>query len=57
VSLSNFNAISAKDFEVICDYSKAINNQSLLVPELKRFPKSVKNVKINQQRIEFIILE
>jgi hypothetical protein len=57
VSLSDFNTISAKDFEIICDYSKAINEQSLLVPELEQFPESVKNVKINQQRIEFIITE
>ncbi len=57
VSLSNYNTISVKDFVVVCDYNKAINNQSLLVPELEIFPKVVKNVKINQQRIEFIILK
>ncbi|MFD2292739.1 CdaR family protein [Mariniflexile gromovii] len=57
VSLSNFNSISAKDFRVVCDYSKVVNNQSLLVPELEKFPKSAKNVKIKQQRIEFIIIE
>lgn len=57
VSLSNFNGISAKDFKVVCDFSKAINNQSLLVPEIERFPETVKNIKINQQRIEFIIIE
>ncbi|MDO7172833.1 YbbR-like domain-containing protein [Mariniflexile sp. AS56] len=57
VSLSNFNSVSAKDFKVVCDYSHAVNNQSLLVPELDTFPKSTKNVKIKQQRIEFIIIE
>ena len=57
VSLSNFNKITAKDFKVICDYSKVINNQTLLVPELERFPSMVKYAKVNQQRIEFIILK
>ncbi|CAH8294791.1 YbbR-like protein [Mariniflexile fucanivorans] len=57
ISLSNFNNISAKDFKVVCDYSNAVNNQSLLVPELVEFPKSAKNVKIKQQRIEFIIIK
>lgn len=57
VSLSHFNSISAKDFKVVCDYSKVVNNQPLLVPELDTFPKSAKYVKIKQQRIEFIILE
>ncbi|WP_308992133.1 YbbR-like domain-containing protein [Mariniflexile litorale] len=57
VSLSNFNSISAKDFNVICNYSNAVNNQSILVPELEKFPETAKNVKIKQQRIEFIIIE
>lgn len=57
ISLNNFKSISTKDFRVICDYSKVINNQSLLVPELMDFPRLAKNIKINQQRIEFIIIE
>jgi len=57
VSLDDFKTISQNDFKVVCDYSKVINNQSLLVPELEKFPKTVKNAKINKQRIEFIILE
>ncbi|WP_372755292.1 YbbR-like domain-containing protein [Mariniflexile sp.] len=57
VSLSDYKKVGAKDFEVVCDYSKAISNQSLLVPELNVFPNLVKNVKINQQRIEFIIIK
>ena len=57
VSLSNFSSIKIKDFKVVCDYDKAANNQSILIPELVRFPKLVKNTKISQQRIEFIITE
>ena len=57
MSLDDFKTISQNDFKVVCDYSKVINNQSLLVPELEKFPKTVKNAKINKQRIEFIILE
>lgn len=57
VSLSNFNSITSKDFSVVCDYEKTTDNQSVLIPELKKFPKTVKNTKINQQRIEFIITE
>lgn len=57
VSLDNFNAISPLDFKVVCDYNSIVNNQSLLVPELVEFPEVVKNIKINQQRIEFIKIE
>lgn len=57
VSLSNFKSVKSKDFKVVCDYSKVTTNQSVLIPELVKSPKTVKNVKINQQRIEFIITE
>ncbi|GAA4885549.1 hypothetical protein GCM10023311_05350 [Flaviramulus aquimarinus] len=55
VSLSNFKSITSKDFKVICDYAKTNENQSFLAPELAKTPDIVKNAKISQQRIEFII--
>ncbi len=57
VSLSNFNSVKIKDFKVVCDYNKIDENQSFLIPELVKSPKSIKKSKINQQRIEFIITE
>ena len=57
VNLSNFNSVKSKDFKVVGDYSKVGENQSFLIPELVKFPKSVKKSKIHQQRIEFIITE
>ena len=55
ISLNNFSSVTNKDFKVVCDYTKAMDNQSLLVPELVKFPKTAKNIRMNQQRIEFII--
>ncbi|WNH09704.1 CdaR family protein [Thalassobellus suaedae] len=57
VSLSNFNSINSTDFKVVCDYNKISSNQSVLIPELVKIPKLVKNAKINQKHIEFIITE
>lgn len=56
-SLDDFNTINSKDFIVKCDYSKVVNNQSFLIPELVAFPKQVKHAKVSQKRIEFIILK
>ena len=55
VSLNNFDAVKPKDFKVVCDYGKVSENQTFLIPELVRFPEVVKNVKIGQQHVEFII--
>jgi hypothetical protein len=56
VSLNNFNSVTVKDFKVVCDYSKVVK-VSTLIPELVAIPKEVKNAKINQQQIEFIITQ
>ena len=56
VSLSHFNSVTAADFELICDYNK-VGQTSTLTPELKTIPEQVKNAKINQKHIEFIIIK
>ncbi|MFS4481521.1 CdaR family protein [Hyunsoonleella sp. 2307UL5-6] len=56
-SLKNFNSISAKDFKVKCDFNKVDTKQSVLIPELVKLPSNVKHIKLNQKRIEFIILK
>jgi hypothetical protein len=55
ISLKNFKSVQIKDFKVVCDYAKVIEDQTFLIPELITFPETVKNAKINQQQIEFII--
>jgi hypothetical protein len=55
VSLTNYSSIANKDFKVVCDYNKTGDNQSFLIPEFAKIPENVKNVKISQQHIEFII--
>jgi hypothetical protein len=55
VSLSDFNSVASKDFKVVCDFSKTNENQSFLIPEIVKKPSTVKNTKIKQKRIEFII--
>lgn len=57
VSLSDFNTILPKDFKVVCDFSKIDENQSFLIPKIDNQPETVKNVRIGQPRIEFIIVK
>ena len=56
-SLKDFKAIKAEDFVVECDFSAIENEQTYLIPKLIKTSKLVKSAKVNQQRIEFIILE
>ena len=57
ISLDDFKTIKSNDFIIKCDYSKVVNNQSFLTPQLVKYPKQVKHVKVSQQHIEFIILK
>ncbi|WP_353778557.1 CdaR family protein [Winogradskyella sp. 3972H.M.0a.05] len=58
VGLKDFKAIKASDFSIVCDFSDlekmGTNN---LVPRLVKVPKQVKNVRIKQSKIDFIIVE
>lgn len=55
VSLSNFKSVTPKQFKIVCDFNKTNQNQSFLIPELVKYPETVKNARIGQHRIEFII--
>ncbi len=56
-SLKDFKNVTAKDFAVECDFNTIEKEQAYLIPKLTKTSKLVKNAKVNQQRIEFIILE
>ena len=57
ISLDDFNAISTDDFIIECDFSSVGGNESFLVPKLVKSSKYVKQVKIGQKRIGFIIIK
>jgi hypothetical protein len=56
-SLSNFNSISSSSFIVECDYSKLHSEATYLVPEIVQQPDKVKNVRLNEKQIEFILMQ
>lgn len=54
-SLSSFKQVSGSDFIVECDYRELNEEKTALEPKLVKLPKKVKNVKLAQKKIEFII--
>ena len=55
-ALSDFSEIRAADFKVIARYNNIVdaNNQKLKV-ELKRYPSSIRSVKINPVHVDFFL--
>lgn len=56
-SLEHFKEVTAEDFVVECDFNTIKKQQPNLIPKLTKISKLVKSAKVNQQRIEYIILE
>lgn len=56
-SLSNFNQVNKNEFIIECDFKNLIEGRTYLEASLVKYPSKVKNVKLNQKRIEFIISE
>ena len=54
-SLSNFNQVKSSDFVVECDFNNLNEESTFLEPRLIKFPENVKNIKLGQKQIEFII--
>jgi hypothetical protein len=58
VSLNNYKNIKPTDFKIECDFSDLdISNKTFLNPKLVKIPQSIKNVKMKQNRVEFILMQ
>jgi len=56
-ALSNYNEISTDDFKIICDFNKSGDYRSYLTPKIVKQPTTVKSVRINQKKVEFILIQ
>ena len=56
-SLSNFKTISTSSFIVEVDYNSLNAQDTYLIPKIVQQPDKVKNVRLNEKRIEFILLQ
>jgi len=55
-TINDFNSISEEDFKVECNYANS-KNKSYLIPKIVASPKNVKNIRLQEQQIEFIITQ
>lgn len=54
-SLKLFKTISASDFKVECDYNDIKEESQYLIPKVVLKPRTVKNVRLNTNKIEYIL--
>jgi len=58
VSLNDYKTIKPLDFKVECDFSEIENtNKAFFVPKVVKSPQLVKNVRLKQNKVEFILMQ
>ena len=58
VSLNNFKNIKPMDFRLECDFSEIENtDNAFFIPKLVKIPELVKNVRLKQNKVEFILMQ
>lgn len=58
VSLNNYKNIKPLDFKVECDFSEIENtNKTFFTPKLIKSPDLVKNARLKQNKVEFILIQ
>ncbi len=55
VSLQHFDKINPSGFKVVADFKKASNSDGYLLAQIVKKPQLVNNVRLNEQKIQFII--
>jgi hypothetical protein len=56
VGLTNFSKVNATSFRIVCDYNNSIsNNLNYLIPRVVVKPDFVTSVKVNPNKIEYLI--
>ncbi|MFN0729144.1 YbbR-like domain-containing protein [Polaribacter gochangensis] len=56
VGLANFSKVNATSFKIVCDYNNSLNNHlNYLIPRVVIKPNFVTSVKINPNKIEYLI--
>jgi len=55
-SLDYYKTISENNFRIECFFSQVTDENSKLIPKIKKQPDSVRNVRLGTKSIEFIIL-
>lgn len=56
-SLSNYKSISSSSFIIECDFAVLQSGDNYLTPKIVQQPDKVKNVRLDENRIEFILMQ
>lgn len=57
ISLENFNKIKVSDFLIEIDYLSKNELENYMIPKLIKFPHSILNVEIRQDKVNYLILK
>ena len=57
VSVENFNKIDESDFLIEIDYDRKNEVENYMIPQLIKFPETVLNIELRQEKVNYLILK
>lgn len=57
VSVENFNKIDVSDFLIEIDYNRKNEVENYMIPQLIKFPETVLNIELRQEKVNYLILK
>ena len=57
VSVENFNKIDVSDFLIEIDYNRKNEVENYMIPRLIKFPETVLNIELRQEKVNYLILK
>lgn len=57
VSVENFNKIDASDFLIEIDYDRKNEVENYMIPRLIKFPETVLNIELRQEKVNYLMLK
>ena len=57
VSVENFNKIDESDFLIEIDYDRKNEEENYMIPQLIKFPETVLNIELRQEKVNYLIFK
>lgn len=57
ISIHDFGTLKIEDFKVVCDFSERIEEGSVMIPKIVRFPDNLQHIELETKKVEFLIFK
>jgi len=57
ISIKDYGYLEPKDFKIVCDYSKRIEDGSFMIPKLVKSPEIIQHIELGTKKVQYLIFK